>query len=78
MTMRVKVISLEKCDGTPATVELVKKTALEMAIPIEFEHVIVHTLEDARLHRLIGSPTVQINGVDIEPEARVLQQYSLT
>lgn len=76
--MHVKVISLEKCDGTPATVELVKKTALEMGIPIEFEHVLVHTQEDARLHRLIGSPTVQIDGVDIDPEARVLQRFSLT
>ena len=76
--MRVKLISLDKCAGTPATIELVNKTALEMGIPIEFEHVIIHTHEDARLHRLIGSPTVQINGVDIEPEARVLQRYSLT
>lgn len=76
--MRVKVISLETCDGTLATIELVKETAFEMGIPIEFEHVIVHTQEDARLHRLIGSPTVQINGVDIEPEARVLQRYGLT
>mgnify|MGYP001812147360 CR=1 FL=1 len=76
--MRIKVISLEKCGGTLATIELVKKTADEMGIPIDFEHVIVHTQEDARLHRLIGSPTVQINGVDIEPEARVLQRYSLT
>ncbi len=76
--MRVKVISLEECGGTLATIELVKKTAGEMGIPIDFEHVIVHTQEDARLHRLIGSPTVQINGVDIEPEVRVLQRYSLT
>lgn len=76
--MRVKVISLEKCDGTPATIELVKKTAVEMGIPIEFEHVIIYTQEDARLHRLIGSPTVQVDGVDIDPEARTHQRYSLT
>lgn len=76
--MHVKVISLEKCDGTPATIALVKKTALEMGIPIEFDHVIVHTQEDARLQRLIGSPTVQINGIDIEPEARVVQRFGLT
>ena len=76
--MRVKVISLENCDGTQATIELVKKTAEKMGIPIDFEHVIVHTQEDARLHRLIGSPTVQVDGVDIDPEARTHQRYSLT
>ena len=76
--MHVKVISIEKCDGTPVTIELVKKTALEMRITIELEHVLVHTQEDARLHRHIGSPTVQVDGVDIEPEARVNQRFSLT
>lgn len=76
--MRVKIISLDNCDGTPATIKLLKETVLEMGITIELEHLVIHTIEDARAHRHIGSPTVQIEGLDIEPEARVVQRFGLT
>ena len=76
--MRVKVISLEKCDATPETIALVQQTAHEMNIDLELEHVVIATQEEARQHRHIGSPTVQVEGQDIEPEARVIQRFSLS
>ena len=51
---------------------------VQFVTEIEFEHVIVKTPEDARAHRHIGSPTVQINDLDIEPEARNIQQFGVT
>jgi len=64
--VRVKIITLENCGGLFATIKLVKETALDMGITLEFEHVVVHTQEDAREHRHIGNPTVQIEGYDID------------
>jgi len=74
----VKVLSLKKCEATPPTIDLVKEVAGEMGIEMDFKHVIVETPEQARENRFIGSPTVQINGLDIEPSARESDQFGLT
>jgi len=76
--MQVKVVSLEKCDATLPTIELVKETAKKMGIVINFKHVVVRTPEKAKEYRHIGSPTVQIEGHDIDPEARDIVQFGIT
>ena len=76
--MRVKVVSLGKCSATSPTIALVKETAGEMGISMDFEHVVVNTAEEAKEHRHIGSPTVQINGIDIDPSARNIVQFGIT
>jgi len=74
----VKVLSLKKCEATPPTIALIKEVAGEMGIEMDFKHVIVETPEQALESRFIGSPTVQINGRDIEPTARESDQFGLT
>lgn len=76
--MQVKVVSLEKCSATPPTIALVREAARDMGLTINLEHVIVKTPEDAVSHRHIGSPTVQINGLDIDPGARAVGQFGVT
>jgi hypothetical protein len=76
--MQVKVISVEKCGATPPTIALVKETAGEMGIAIDLKHLIVRTSEEAKEHRHIGSPTVHIEGRDIDPEARGIEQFGVT
>lgn len=76
--MDVKVVSLEKCNATPLTIALVKDVAKEMNININFTHAVVKTQDDANKHRHIGSPTVQINGLDIDPGARDIEQFGVT
>ena len=76
--MDVKVVSLDKCNATPPTIKLVKEVAKEMGININFSHAIVRNLDEANRHRHIGSPTVQINGLDIDPEARDIEQFGVT
>lgn len=78
MITKVKVLSLDKCSATPPTIELVKDVAKELGIAISLEHVVVKTREQAEQHRHIGSPTVQINGLDIEPGARGIEQFGVT
>ena len=76
--MKVTVVSLEKCDATPAAISLSEDVAGEMGVKINIEHIQVKTREDAIVHRHIGSPTVRINGLDIEPVAREHKQYGVT
>ena len=76
--MKVKVVSLEKCSATLPTIELVEDVASELGLKINLEHVVVKTKEGAVTYRHIGSPTVQIDDLDIDPGAREIKQFGIT
>jgi len=78
VALHVKVVSLQGCQVTPPTIQLVKETAEELNLQIELEQVIVSTPDEAIKHRHIGSPTIQVNGLDIDPEARGIDQFGIT
>ena len=75
--LKVKVASLERCGATQPTIDLVKNTAKELGLDIDFQYVAITTREQAREHRHLGSPTIQINGLDIEPAARNVDQFGI-
>ncbi len=76
-TLKVKVAGLERCGATQPTIDLVKNTARELGLTIDFEYVAISTQEQAEMHRHLGSPTVQINGLDIEPRARNADRFGI-
>ena len=76
--MQVRILSIEGCGGTEETIKRVEKTASDLGISIDCEHILIQTQEEARQYRHIGSPTVQVNGLDIEPDARVSNRFGLT
>jgi len=70
MKVAVKVLFSEGCDNTPPTIDLIKQTALESGIEIDLKIVPIESQEQAQQSKFLGSPTVQINGLDIDPSAR--------
>jgi hypothetical protein len=76
--INVKVIHLDGCDGTPPTIDLINKIAESQKINIKLEEIIVSSQEEAVKYRHIGSPTVQINELDIDPIARGVELFGLT
>lgn len=76
--IRIRVLCSEGCANTPPTVELVRNVAEDLNIPVNIDIVMVVTEEQARELRFLGSPTVQVDGVDIEPSARDSVAFGLT
>jgi hypothetical protein len=56
---------------------MVKKIAGKLNIDVNPELVIVKTVEEAVKYRHIGGPTIQVNGLDIEPDARHVEQFGM-
>jgi len=73
----IKILRLENCRGATLTTKLVRRLASELGIPIVLHEVLVTSLDQARELRVFGSPTVQINGRDIDPAVRALQNFGL-
>ena len=44
----------------------------------DINKVLITTAEEADKFKFIGSPTIQVNGIDIEPGARTVQLFGLT
>lgn len=56
---------------------MIKKITDRLKIDSNLELIIVKSIEEAAKYRHIGGPTIQINGLDIEPEARDVEQFGL-
>ncbi len=74
----VRVMYLEGCDATPRTVQLVQDVAAALGVRICLEQVAVTTEDEAAQLRFLGSPTVHVNGLDIDVEARSNREFGLT
>ncbi len=74
----IDVLSIPGCNDTPPTIELIQNIANQHDIDITFTHKVINSPDEADKFKLIGSPTVLINGIDIEPEMRNFKQYGFT
>ncbi len=63
------------CPATPKTVELIRNCVSELNIRAALREVPVKTQDEAVAFRFLGSPTVHVDGRDIDPAARAARGY---
>lgn len=78
MSVDVRILYTEGCANTPQTVQRVRDIAQDMGIAIRVNQILVASQEQADALRFLGSPTVQINGQDIDPAARTATAFGFT
>ena len=57
------------------TIERIQDVAEELDVAIELRTTLVSNLDEARRHRFQGSPTVLIDGLDIDPTRRASTDF---
>lgn len=69
--MRIQVLYFEGCPNHQPAIKLVRSLAPHATIePVE-----IKTQEGAVRMRFLGSPTIHVDGVDVEPEARARTDF---
>jgi hypothetical protein len=68
--MKVEIYFSKDCPNLQATVDLVREVATENDFEVDLEIKEITSDEEWFAMRLQGSPTVQVEGFDIEPQAR--------
>jgi len=63
----VQIQGVEGCAAVRKTVELVETTAVELSLAVDLELLTVKDKAQAEALKFFGSPTVLVNGVDVEP-----------
>jgi hypothetical protein len=64
--MKIRVLYFDGCPSYETTLENLKAVVAEEDLPAQIELVQVRSNEEAIRHQFFGSPTIQINGVDLE------------
>ena len=73
----MRVLYFDGCPHWEATLESVRRAAAAHAADAHVEAVPVRSHADAVRLRFLGSPTVQVGGVDIDPAARRRTDFAM-
>ncbi len=76
--MQIEVLYFDGCPNHAPTVTLVKQIAADLGLKVGVEEINVTSAEEVQRLRFLGSPTVRVNGVDIDPTARDRTHYALS
>ena len=75
--MRIEVLFFDGCPNRGSAVERLQEVLGEEGISAEVVEVNVTEPSMARELRFLGSPTVRVNGLDAEPDARASCGYGM-
>lgn len=67
-SVRIEVLAREDCPNRGMALVVVERVVDEIGIPVEIEVVEVESDSDAEEYRVLGSPTVLVDGRDVDPE----------
>lgn len=76
-SIQIRILYTAGCPNLSPSIDLIEKVVSELGITVAMERVEISSLEQAVKLRCLGSPTIQINRLDIEPMARVSMNFGL-
>ena len=76
--MKVEVLYFKGCPHHEPAVELTKQVVSELGLGVSVEEVEVTNGDEANRLRFLGSPSVHVDGVDVDPEARGRTEYAVS
>lgn len=75
--MRVQFLYFDGCPNAANALNLLKSVLTDEGLTIDVERIRVRGQAHAQALGFLGSPSIRMNGVDIEPGARRRTQYGL-
>ena len=75
--MKIEILTFDGCPNAQSARELVERVVAEAGSTVEVLDVAVPDPEAAKRMRFLGSPTVRVDGRDIEPGADERTEYVL-
>ena len=72
----VEILYFDGCPNHDAARELVERVSAELGFHPDVRLVRVEKADDARRLRFLGSPTIRVNGYDVEPGAEERHDFA--
>ena len=75
--VRVEILARKGCDNRGMAVLVVERVVAEMGIPVVVKEIDLTSEAQAKKRRFLGSPSVHVDGVDVEPGASASTDFTL-
>jgi hypothetical protein len=75
--VRVEILARRDCPARDLAISLVDEAIFATGVPARVHVIDVVTEDQARRRRFLGSPTVRVDGRDVDPWAEGRSDYSL-
>jgi len=75
--MKIEILYMDGCPNHQPAVASVREVLREDGISAEIVEVNVGDASMARQLRFLGSPSIRVNGLDVEPEMRTARDYGM-
>ena len=75
--VKVELIFSPGCGAIESTMTMVEEAVRELDLAADVSEIIVDTEQKARELKFLGSPSIRVNGRDVEPGAEERQDYGL-
>lgn len=75
-SVRIELFVREDCPNRGMALIVVERVVDETGIPAEIEVVEVESDDDAETYRVLGSPTVLVDGRDVDPQPSGYADYT--
>ena len=76
--MMIELLYFKGCPNYETTLSLTRDVLRQLGLSADIQEVEVQSPEDAERVRFLGSPTVRVDGKDIEPGAETRKEYTLS
>ena len=73
----VEVLYVEHCPNFPAALALDHRVAAELALDPEVRTIMITDQTAAKQARFVGSPTVRVDGRDVDPDGQLAGEFTL-
>ena len=64
--IRIEILARNDCDSRGMAISVVERVVAETGVPVELEVIEVQTLAQAKTLQFLGSPTVRVDGQDVD------------
>ncbi len=75
--VRIEVLYIRGCGSHRSVVEMAQEVVEELELDADIEEVPVRSASVAERLRFLGSPSMRVDGVDVEPSARLRTKFGL-
>ncbi|MEX2719939.1 MAG: thioredoxin family protein [Candidatus Wukongarchaeota archaeon] len=76
--MKIELLYFEGCPTHEQAEKILREVLEEEGIDVEIELILVEDEGKAEELKFVGSPTIKINGKDVDPKAGQRKDYGLT
>ena len=73
--MKVDLLYFDECPTYQSALENLKEVLVEAGVSDEVSMVYVGSEDEAQGNDFLGSPTIRVNGLDIDPSARNSKEF---